>query len=124
VRAVLLRRASAVAVGEAVADAVEVVLDPFGRSGRGIGVIADLLAVDVHPLGLVAIERLADGGAVDLGVVAGHVRAGVPEELLHHVLGNARVDQPGPECVTELVGGHGDRLPGLVVQADDALPLR
>src|SRR5712671_4048387 len=50
VGAVLLRGAPAVAVGEAVADAVEVVLDPLGRSGRGIGVIADLLAGDVHPL--------------------------------------------------------------------------
>jgi hypothetical protein len=41
VGAVLLCRAAAIAVGEAVADAVEVVLDPLGRSGRGVGVIAD-----------------------------------------------------------------------------------
>ena len=56
------------------------------------------------------------------GVVAGHVRAGMAEELLHHVLRDAGVDQPCPECVTELVTGHGDRLPGLVAQVDDALP--
>src|SRR5437667_6046432 len=123
VRAVLLCGSAAVAVGEAVADAVEVVLDPLGRCGRGAGVIADRLAVDVHPLGLVAVELLPDGGVVDLGVVAGHVRAGVSEELLHHVLGDAGVDQPGPESVTELVGGDSDRLAGFVVQANDALPV-
>jgi hypothetical protein len=66
VRAVLLGRAGAVAIGEAVADPVEVVLDPLGRSGRGVGVIAGPLAADVHPLGLVAVERLPDGGVVDL----------------------------------------------------------
>jgi hypothetical protein len=43
-------------------------------------------------------------------------------ELLHDVLGDAGVDQACPESVTELVTGHGDRLPGLVAQADDALP--
>jgi hypothetical protein len=35
VRAVLLGGAGAVAVGQAVADPVEVVLDPLGRRGRG-----------------------------------------------------------------------------------------
>src|SRR5215831_17574638 len=92
VRAVLLGRAGAVAVGQAVADSVEVVLDPLGRGGGGAGVIADLLAGDVDPLGLVAVERFPDGGVVDLGVVAGHVRAGMAEELLHHMLGDAGVD--------------------------------
>ena len=58
VRAVLLGRAGAVAVGEAVADPVEVVLDPLGRRGRGVGVVADPLPGDVDPLGLVAVERL------------------------------------------------------------------
>src|ERR1700689_4681576 len=71
VRAVLLGRAGAVAVGEAVTDPVEVVLDPLGRSGRGVGVIADRLPADVYPLGLVAVECLPDGGVVDLRVVAG-----------------------------------------------------
>src|SRR6266566_7541145 len=89
VRAVLLGRAGAVAVGEAVADPVEVVLDPLGRRGRGVGVVADPLPGDVDPLGLVAVERLPDGGVVDLGVVAGHVGAGMAEELLHDVLRDA-----------------------------------
>jgi hypothetical protein len=92
----LLCRAAAVAVGEAVADPVEVVLDPLGRGRGGAGVVADPLAGDVHPLGLVAVERLPDGGVVDFGVVAGHARAGMPGELLHHVLGDARVDEPCP----------------------------
>ena len=52
------------------------------------------------------------------------MRAGMAEELLDHVLRDAGVDQPGPEGVTELVTGHGDRLPGLVAQVDDALPVR
>src|SRR5215472_9564629 len=55
VRAVLLGRAAAVAVGEAVADPVEVVLDPLGRGGGGVGVVADPLPGDVYPLGLVAV---------------------------------------------------------------------
>src|SRR5271170_3881590 len=121
VRAVLLGWAGAVAVGEAVADPVEVVLDPLGRRGRGVGVVADPLPGDVDPLGLVAVERLPDGGVVNLGVVAGHVGAGMGEELLHDVLRDAGVDQPGSESVTELVTGHRDRLPGLVAQADDVL---
>ena len=73
---------------------------------------------------LVAVERLADGGVVDAGVVRGHVRAGVAEQLLHDVLGDAAVDEPGSEGVAEVVAGHGDRLAGLVAQADDALPVR
>ena len=47
VRAVLLGRAGAVAVGEAVADPVEVVLDPFGRSGRGVGAVAGRLSPEM-----------------------------------------------------------------------------
>src|SRR5215472_13503019 len=118
VRAVLLGGAGAVAVGEAVADPVEVVLDPLGGGGGGAGVIADPLPGGVDPLGLVAVERLPDGGVVDLCVVAGHVGAGMAEELLHHVLGDAGVDQARPERVAELVAGHPDRLPGLVTQVD------
>ena len=39
-----------VAVGEAAADPIEVVLNPLGRSGRGVGVVADRLPADVNPL--------------------------------------------------------------------------
>ena len=56
--------------------------------------------------------------------MAGHVRAGVAGELLDHMLGDAGVDRPRSRRVAELVPGHGDRLPGFVVQADDALPVR
>src|SRR6266571_4587458 len=55
VRAVLLGWAAAVAVGQAVAHPVEVVLDPLGRGRGGAGVVADPLPGDVHPLGLVAV---------------------------------------------------------------------
>jgi hypothetical protein len=44
------------------------------------------------------------------------------EELLHHVLGDAGVDQARPERVAELVPGHSHGLSGLVMQADGALP--
>ena len=67
VRAVLLGRAGAVAVGQAVADPVEVVLDPFGRRGRGVGVVADPLPGDVDPLGLVLPVIQGERG----GVIAG-----------------------------------------------------
>jgi len=46
------------------------------------------------------------------------------EQLLHDMLGNAAVDEPRSEGVAELVTGHGDRLAGLVAQADDVLPVR
>ena len=77
VRAVLLGGVCAVSVGQAVANPVEVVFDPFGGGGRAVGVVADPLAGDVDPLGLVMVERFSDGGVMDAGVVAGHVRAGV-----------------------------------------------
>src|SRR6266568_6924215 len=93
VRAVLLCRAGAVTVGQAVTHPVEVVLDPLGRGRGGAGVVADPLTGDVHPLGLVAVERLPDGGVVNLGVMPGHAGAGMPEEPLHHVLRDAGVDQ-------------------------------
>jgi hypothetical protein len=69
VRAVLLRRPPAVAVGQAVLDSGQVVLDPFGRGGGRIRVVADDLPGDVDPLPLVAVEFLADGGVVDNGTV-------------------------------------------------------
>jgi hypothetical protein len=65
VGAVLLRRPAAVAVGQAVPDPGQVVLDPLGgRRGR-VRVVAEGLAGDVDPLTLVVIERRADGGVVD-----------------------------------------------------------
>jgi hypothetical protein len=53
------------------------VLDPFGGRGGRVRVVAEGLAGDVDPLALVVVERLADGGVVDAGVMRGHVRAGV-----------------------------------------------
>jgi hypothetical protein len=105
VRAVLLGGTGAVAIGEAVADAVEVVLDPLGRCGRGAGVVADLLARNVHPLGLVAVKRFPDGGVVDLGVVAGHVRAGMwPRSRCTTCCGT-----PELKALSRVCDGTGDR---------------
>ena len=42
VRAVLLGRPTAVAVGQAVADPGEVVLDPLGVGGEGVGVVVEV----------------------------------------------------------------------------------
>ena len=89
VGAFLLGGAGAIAVGEAVAHPVQVLLHPFGAGRRAVGVVADPLASDVYPLGLVAVEGLPHGGVVDLGVVPGHVGASVAEQFLHHVLGDA-----------------------------------
>ncbi len=52
VRAVLLRRAAAVSVGKAVADPVEVVLDPFGAGGRSFCVVVDDAPRRRSPVGL------------------------------------------------------------------------
>ena len=60
VRAVLLGWPGAVAVGQAVADPVEVLLDPLGVGGGRVGVVADPLPGDVHPGGLVGVEGLSD----------------------------------------------------------------
>ena len=76
------------------------------------------LAGDVDAGGLVALEGLAHGVVVELGVDAGHFRAGVAEDALHDVLGDAGVDQPGAESVSELVGGDAHAAAVFVVQAD------
>ena len=44
-------RASAVAVGQAVADSVEVLFDPLGVGGGSVRFVSDTLAGDVDPLG-------------------------------------------------------------------------
>ena len=57
-RAILLGRPSAVAVWGAGSDALEVVLYPLGLGGGRDGVVAELVAVDVHPSLAVGIEGL------------------------------------------------------------------
>src|SRR6266508_1187813 len=91
VRTVLLGWPPAVAVGQAVTDAGQVVLDPFGGRGGSVGVVVEDLSGGVDPLLLVAVEGLADGGVVNAGVVGGHVGAGVVNtRVIHHW-----VDQAG-----------------------------
>ncbi len=122
VRAVLLGRASAVAVGQAVSDAGQVVLGPLGISGGGAGVVGHGLAGGVDSLVAVELEGVADGAVVDLGVAGGHAGAGVAEELLDDVLGHAGVDEPGADGVAELVGVDPDGLAGFVPDVDGLLP--
>jgi hypothetical protein len=119
----LLGWPAAVAVGEGVGHPGEVVLDPFGVSGGGVGVKADEPSLDRDPGLAVPLELLAQGGVVELGVQAGHKRTGVTEKALDNVLGHSLVDQPGPEGVPELVRGYSDRTAGAVVQADAGLPV-
>ena len=66
VRAVLLGWSTAVAVGEAVADAGKVVLGPFGVSGQRVGVVGNELAGGVDALSAVVLEGVANGVVVDL----------------------------------------------------------
>jgi len=66
VRALLLGRSPAVTVGEAVADARKVVLDPLGSGGRALGVEWEELAVGVDPLLLIVIEGVSDSVVVDM----------------------------------------------------------
>ena len=66
----------------------------------------------------VALEGVADGAVVDLGVAGGHPGAGVAEQLLDDVLGDAGVDQPGADGVAELVGVDADGLAGFVAHVD------
>ena len=89
VRAFLLGGAGAIAVGQAVAHPVQVLLHPLGTGCGAVGVVADSLAGDVDPLGLVAVEGLPHGAVVDFGIMPGHIGAGVAEQFLHDVLGDA-----------------------------------
>ena len=64
-RAFLLGRAGAIAVGQAVVHPVQVLLHPLGTGCGAVGVVAHPLAGDAHPLGLVAVEGLPHRGIVD-----------------------------------------------------------
>ena len=117
VRAVLLRWSAAVAVGEAVTHASEVVLDPLGVRGESVQVEGQRVAVGVDPLVAVALEGVAHGVVVDLGVAGGHARAGVAEQLLDDVLGHPGIDQPSADGVAELMGMDPHPLTSFVAQS-------
>jgi hypothetical protein len=71
------------------------------------------------PTALSPVSTVGQGRALD-PVLGPNVRLDLRR---HHVLGDAGVELPGPESVTELVGGDSDRLAGFAVQANDALPV-
>ena len=122
VGAVLLWWSPAVAVGEAGLDSGHVVFGELRLGGDGGGVVGDALAVEGDPVLAVFVEGLPDGGVVEAGVAGGHLGAGVAEESLNDMLGDAVVDEAGPEGVTKLVRGDGDGFAGLVVETDVVLP--
>ena len=122
VGAVLLWWASAVAVGQAGLNAGHVVFGPFGLGGGCVGVVGDAFSGEVDPLLAVLVEGCAHGGVMERRVAGGHLGAGVAEEPLDDVLGDACVDQPGAEGVAELVGGDPHGLAGVVAQVDVLLP--
>ena len=108
VRAVLLGRPPALAVGQAVSHSREVVFGPLGIRGDGVGVTGNGAPSGVDPLGAVALERVAHGVVVDLGVAGCHARAGVTEEALDDVLGHAGVNPGCRQC--DGTGGRGPAL--------------
>ena len=73
-------------------------------------------------MGLVAVEGFPHGGVVDFGIMARHIGAGVADQLLHDVLGDAGVYQAGPERVAQLVGGDGHGAAIFVMEVYAPLP--
>src|SRR5262249_9767935 len=71
----------AVAVGEAVADAGQVVFDPLGVGGERVGLVVEVLAGGVDPLATELLEGVPDGAIVDGRIAGGHAGAGVTEEF-------------------------------------------
>src|SRR6266702_7411242 len=78
----------------------------------------DGLAFGVDLAGLFPV--LADGLVRQPGVVGGHGRRVVVEELLDHVLGDIAVDKPGSQAVAPLVGSE---MHGIAVLVADVAGL-
>jgi hypothetical protein len=93
-----LRWPAAIAIGEGVRRPGEVVLDPLGISGSGVGFEADEPSLNIDPGLAIALQLLAQGGVVELDVQAGHKWTGVTEKALDDVPGQPLVDEPGPRC--------------------------
>src|SRR6266511_683925 len=120
VRAALLDRQAAVAVGERLGRPAEPLLGP-GRFGeRPVGVQGDGLALGVDLAGLFPVA--AHGLIVQPGVMGRHgMRVMVqdsPDDLLRHVV----VDQPGAQGVAPLMGSEMDRPAVLVADVAAVKP--
>jgi hypothetical protein len=66
---------------------------------------------------------LADGLVLEPGAVAAHGQALVVKDHAHDLEGDVVVDQPGPQGVAELVGGHMHRPAFGVVDVAGDQPL-
>jgi hypothetical protein len=96
--AVLLGWPSAIAVGKAVSDPVDVVLDPLGVRGERVGIVWHRVTSNVDPLAMVGLEGFSGGAVEDLGVAVGHPWGLVAEHLLDYVLGDAGVETGNENC--------------------------
>ena len=119
VRAGLLQRKPAIAVGQRHFRAGEAVVHPLGVAEQAGGAGVDGVAVDVDLAG--AFPLSADGGVGQAGVAGGHGVAGVVEQPAHDLLGDVVVDQPGG--VAELVRGDPGRAAQFVGDSDGGQPL-
>jgi hypothetical protein len=90
VRAGLLQRKSAIAVGQRHFRAGQVVVHPRGVAEQPVTAGVDWLAVDVDLAS--AFPLNADGGVGQAGVAGGHGVAGVVEQPAHDLLGDVVVE--------------------------------
>ena len=93
VRAGLLHRQPAEAVGQRLGGPAEALFGPGRLGERPAGVDRDGLAGDVDLAGGFPVP--ADGGVVQPGVVGGHLRGVVIEDAPHDFLRDVPVDQTG-----------------------------
>ena len=92
-RAALLHRQPAVAVGQRLGGAAEALLGPGGFGERAVGVEVTVRPVTSTLRAASQCRRTVV--VVQPGVVGGHLRRVVVEDAAHDFLRNVAVDQPG-----------------------------
>src|SRR6266568_146506 len=121
VRAGLLDRQPAVAVGQCLGRAADPLPGPRGAGERPVGVQRDVFARGVDFPGVVPVA--ADGGVGQPGIVRGHRVRVVVEDPPDNLLRDIFVDQGGAEGVPPLVGDEFDRSAVFVVDVAELQPL-
>jgi len=104
--AVLLGRPAAVPVWQGVGCSGQLVFDPLGVGGHRLRVEAEEPAFDVDSGLAVAFKLGPDRRVVHVRIGGRHGWAGVAEQALDDVFGNAGVDQPGPKGMPQPVDGN------------------